>query len=212
MVVGDVLSGVGRVATVEHTRTEVLIDGVVVEVVTVRHAPAPCTSVGGDCIGNNQLGQASARSVGVHLLDDERLDDASLGSVVDLGTVNPVEATADGIRSGRGLTGRRGGIKDGLLCRLECGLRVCKGRAQLGLTGRVHGGCRRMTRGGCGIARQKRIVFSADAPFRPRQSISERVAARCVSLSEGGDYDEGSCDRGRGEDHGRVCTSELERH
>ena len=212
MVVGDVLSGVGRVATVELARTEVLVVGVVVEVVTVRHVLAPCTSVGGDRIGDNKLGQASARTVGVHLLNDEGLDDARLGGVIDLGPVNPVEATACNICCGRSLTGRYGGLKGSLLRGLERGLRVGEGSSQLGLTGRVHGGCRRMTRGGCGIARQKRIVFSGDATFRPRQGVAESVAGRRVSLSEGGDHDEGSCNRGRSENHGRVCTSELERH
>ena len=212
MVVGDILSGVGRVTTVKLARTQVLVVGVVVEVITVRHVLAPCTSVGGDRIGDNQLGQAGARTVGVHLLNDEGLDDASLGGVVDLGPVNPVEATACGIRSGRSLTGRRGGLEGGLLRGVECGLRVGEGSSQLGLTGGVHGGSRRAACGRGGVARQKRIVFSGDATFRPRQGVAERVAARCISLSKGGDHDEGSCDCGRSKDHGRVCTSELERH
>ena len=212
VVVGDVLSGVGRVATVELARTEVLVVGVVVEVVTVRHVLAPCTSVGGDRIGDNKLGQASARTVGVHLLNDEGLDDARLGGVIDLGPVNPVEATACSICCGRSLTGRRGGLKGSLLRGLERGLRVGEGNSQLGLTGRVQGGSRRVTRGRGGIARQKRIVFSGDATLRPRQGVAESVAGRRVSLSEGGDHDEGSGNCGCSEDHGRVCTSELERH
>ena len=93
-----------------------------------------------------------------------------------------------------------------------CGLRVGEGGSQLGLTGRVKGGSRRVTRGRGGIARKKRIVFSGDAAFRPRQGVAESVAGRRVSLSEGGDHDEGSGNCGCSEDHGRVCTSELERH
>ena len=212
MVVGNVLAGVGRVSTVELARTEVLVVGVVVEVVTVRHVLAPRASVGGDRIGDNQLGQASVRTVGIHLLNDEGLDNARLGGVIDLGPVNPVEATACGICCGRSLTGRRGGLEGSLLRGLECGLRVGEGSSQLGLTGRVKGGSRRVTRGRGGIARKKRIVFSGDATFCPRQGVAESVAGRRVSLSEGGDYDEGSGNCGCSEDHGRVCTSELERH
>ena len=212
VVVGNVLTGVGRVTAVELADAEVLVVRVVVEVVAIRHVLAPRASVGGHRIRNNQLGQASVCSVGVHLLNDEGLDDARLGGVVDLGPVNPVEATARGISRGRSLTGGRGGLKGALLRSLECGLRIGEGSSQLGLTGGVQGGSRRVTRGRGGVARQKRIVFSGDAAFRPRQGVAERVAGRRISLSEGGDDDEGSRDRGCSEDHGRVCTSELERH
>ena len=212
MVVGDVLTGVGRVTAVELARAEVLVVRVVVEVITVRHVLAPRASVGGHRIGDNQLGQASVGSVGVHLLNDESLDDARLGGVVDLGPVDPVEATARSIRCRRSLTGGRCGLKGTLLRSLECSLRIGEGSSQLGLMGGVQGGSRRVTRGCGGVARQKRIVFSGDTTFHPRQGVAERVAGRRVSLSETGDDDEGSCDRGCSEDHGRVRTSELERH
>ena len=212
VVVGNVLTGVGRVTAVELADAEVLVVRVVVEVVAIRHVLAPRASVGGHRIRNNQLGQASVCSVGVHLLNDEGLDDARLGGVVDLGPVNPVEATACGIRSGRGLTGRRGGLEGTLLRSLECGLCIGESSSQLGLTRGIQGGRRRVTRCRGGVARQKRIIFSGDATFCPRQCIAESVAGRRVSFSEGGDDDEGSCNRGRSEDHGRVCTSELERH
>ena len=212
MVVGDVLTGVGRVTAVELADAEVLVVRVVVEVIAVRHVLAPRASVGRHRIRNNQLGQASVRSVGVHLLNDESLDDARLSGVVDLGPVDPVEATARSIRCRRSLTGGRCGLKGTLLRSLECSLRIGEGGAQLGLTGGIQGGSRGVTRGRSGIACQKRIVFSGDATFRPQQDVAERVAGRRVSLSEGGDDNERSCDRGCSEDHGRVCTSELERH
>ena len=212
VVIGDVLTGVGRVTAVELADAEVLVVRVVVEVIAIRHVLAPRASVGRHRIRNNQLGQASVRSVGIHLLNDESLNDARLGGVVDLGPVNPVEAAARGIRRGRSLTGGRGGLEGALLRSLECSLRIGEGGAQLGLTGGIQGRSRGVTRGSGSIAREKRIVFSGDATFRPRQCVAESIAGRRVSLSEGGNDDEGSGDRGRSEDHGRVCTSELERH
>ena len=212
VVVGDVLTGVGRVTAVELACAEVLVVRVVAEVIAVRHVLAPRTSVGGHRVRDNQLRQASVGSVGIHLLNHESLDDARLGGVVNLGPVNPVEAAARSIRRGRSLTGGGGGLKGALLRSLERSLRIGEGGAQLGLTGGIQGGSRRVTRGHGGVARQKWIVFSGDATFRPQQDVAERVAGRRVSLSEGGDDNERSCDRGRSEDHGRVCTSELERH
>lgn len=143
------------------------------EVVAVRHVFAPRASVGGHRIGDNQLGQASVRTVGVHLLNDENLDDACLGGVIDLGPVNPVEATACGIPCGRSLTGGGGGLKGSLLRSLECGLRIGEGSSQLGLTCRILGGSRRVACGrGC-VARQERIVFSSDATFCPDRALQK---------------------------------------
>ena len=137
VVVCDVLAGVGRVTAVKLADAEVLAVRVVAEVVAVRHVFAPRASVGDHRIGDNQLGQASVRTVGVHLLNDESLDDACLGGVIDLGPVNPVEATACGIPCGRSLTGGGGGLKGSLLRSLECGLRIGEGSSPLGLTCRI---------------------------------------------------------------------------
>ena len=212
VVVGDVLSGIGRIATVELTRAEALVLRVMTEGITVRHVLAPRASIGGDRIGDNQFRQAGVRSIGVHLLNEKSFDNASLGVVVDLRPVNPVEATADGIRSGRSLTSRGGGLEGTLLRSLECGLCIGESSSQLGLTRGIQGGRRRVTRCRGGVARQEGVVFSSDAPFCARQGIAERVTAGSVPLREGGDNNEGCCDRGRSENHGRMCASELERH
>ena len=212
VVVGDVLSGIGRIATVELTRAEALVLRVMTEGITVRHVLAPRASIGGDRIGDNQFRQAGVRSIGVHLLNEKSFDNASLGVVVDLRPVNPVEATADGIRSGRSLTSRGGGLKNCLLRGLQRSLRVGKGCTQLGFAGRVQCGSRGIACSCRGIARQEGVVFSSDAPFCARQGIAERVTAGSVPLREGGDNNEGCCDRGRSENHGRMCASELERH
>jgi len=127
VVVGDVLSIGHGVRTVESALPQVLVRLIVAEVVAVGHVLAPRASIGSDRVRHDNLGQASAGAVGIHLLNDESLDDLGLGVVVNLGPVNPVEATADGIRSGRSLTSRGGGLENCLLRGLPGSLRVGQG-------------------------------------------------------------------------------------
>ena len=84
VVVGDVLASVARFASVERHAVPVLEDRIMVKVVSVGHVLAPPTRVGGQRVRHDQLRQARVGTVGVHLLNDEGLNDLSLGVIVNL--------------------------------------------------------------------------------------------------------------------------------
>ena len=213
VVVGNVLARVGRVPTVKLARTEVLVVGVMAEVVRVGHVLAPRTRIRRHGVRNDQLGQAGIRTVGVHLLNDERFNDASLGGIINLRPVNPVEAMVSrGRRSGSSVTGRRGGLERSLLSGLEDRLSVSQSCTKLSLTRRIGGRNRGVARGCSGVAGKQRVIFRGNATFRTGQRVAECILGRRRPLSEGRDNNKGCRDRRGGENHRGVGASELERH
>ena len=212
VVVGDVLSIGHGVRTVESALPQVLVRLIVAEVVAVGHVLAPRASIGSDRVRHDNLGQASAGAVGIHLLNDEGLDDLGLGVVVNLGPVNPVETAINGRVSGGTVTDRGIGLLGALLSSLKRGLRVGEVLAQLSLALRVSSGARRGARGGGSVLREQRVVLGVDASVGTNEGAAERIIGGAVSLSQGGDHNEGRCDRGGSEHHRRVSAGELERH
>ena len=213
VVVGNVLARVGRITTIKLARTEVLVVGVMIEVVRVGHMLAPRTRIRGHSVGNNQLRQTSIRAVSVHLLNDECFNDARLGGIVDLRPVNPVEAAIGrGRRCGSGIASRGSGLERRLLSGLEGSLSISQSCTKLSLTRRIGGRNRGVARSCSGIAGEQRVIFCSDATFRTGQRVAECVLGRRRPLSEGRDHNEGCRNCRGGKNHRGMGASELERH
>ena len=212
VVVGDVLTGVGGVSPVELADTQELVVRIVVEVVGIGHVLTPGASIESHRIGDNQLGEPSVGAIDVHLLHDERLDDARLRRIVHLRPVDPIEAPLRrGLTSGS-IPDRGIGLVRTRLGGLEGRLRVRQRTSQLGLSGGIgRKGCR-LPLGRRSIARQHGIVFVVDAPLGADQGGAEGIVGGTGSLSQGGNDDERRSDRGGRQDNRRVRASELERH
>ncbi len=143
-------------------------------------------------IGDNQLGQASVRTVGIHLLNDRgpRIMRAWWRHIIDLGPVNPVEATACGIQGGAVSPADVVGSRAACCADSSAGLRAGEA-ARSSSDSRAGPRRESVTRGRGGIACKKRIVFSGDATAAPdRRCRKRRWSSRF--LSEWWDYDEGS--------------------
>ena len=176
VVVGNILTGVGRVAAIELARTEVLVIGVMIEVVRVGHVLAPRARIRGHGIGDDQFGESRVRTVGIHLLNDEGFDDTRLRSVINLRPVHPVEATISRCgRRDRSITSRGTGLSRCLLSSIEGCLSVCQSRAELSFTRRIGGGSGGISSGRSGVAGEQGVVFSGDAPLSPGQGVAERI-------------------------------------
>ena len=213
-VVGDVLARVVRRGAVQALRPEVPELGVVVEVVIDRHVLGPGARVGGQGVGDDQRRQARVGAVGVHLLDDEGLDDLRLGGVVDLRPVDPADAPG---RLGRGLGGRRLRGRSGSGLRgLQRRLGVGEGLAQLRLGGRgpavggVAGGGLRGD--GVGVGAEGGVVLAIDPPMRGEQRGAHGIGRGRAVLGEGGDDDEGGRHCSRCGDDRHVRARQLEGH
>ena len=190
VVVGDVLSIGHGVRTVESALPQVLVRLIVAEVVAVGHVLAPRASIGSDRVRHDNLGQASAGAVGIHLLNDEGLDDLGLGLVINLGPVNPVEtAVNSSVRSGRisdggGITDRGAGLLGILLGGLQGGLSVGEVLTKLSLTLRVGLVIGRIARGRVGVLGEQRGVLSSDASVCAREGCAEGILGGMVSLGQ----------------------------
>ena len=212
MVVGDVLTGVGGVATIKLASTEVLVIGIVIKVVRVGHVLAPRARICSHGIGDDQLGQPRVRTVGIHLLNDEGFDDTRLGSVVNLRPVHPVEATIGrrGRRDGRAIS--RVGLGRRLPSSIKGRLGIGQSRTEFGFTRRIGSGGRGISSSCSGVAGEQGVVFSGDSPLSTRQRVAECVLRRARPLGQRGDNDEGCRDCRGGENHRGMGASELERH
>ena len=213
VVVGNVLARVRRITTIKLARTEVLVVGVMIEVVRVGHMLAPRARIRGHSVRNNQLRQASIRTVSIHLLNDERFNDARLGGIVDLRPVNPVEAAIGrGRRCGSGITSRGSGLERRLLSGLKSRLSISQSCTKLSLARRIGGGNRGVACRCSSVAGKQRVIFRGNTAFRTGQRVAERILGRRRPLSEGGDNNEGCCYCRGGENHRGMGASELERH
>ena len=176
----EVLAGGGPAdvveLTVELARTEVLIVGVMIEIVRVGHMLAPRARIRGHSVRNNQLRQASVRTVSIHLLNDERFNDARLGGIVDLRPVNPVEAAIGrGRRCGSGIASRGSGLERRLLSGLEGRLSISQSCTKLSLARRIGGGNRGAACRCSSVAGKQRVIFRGNAAFRTGQRVAERI-------------------------------------
>ena len=160
------------------------------ERIGIGHVLAPRASIDSNGVRHDQLGQANVGAVGIHLLNDEGLNDLGLSLVIDLGPINPVKtAVNSSVRSGRISGG--GSIADRgirllgiLLGSLQGGLSVGKVLTKLSLTLRVSLVTGRIARSRVGILGEQRVVLSSDASVCAGEGRAEGILGGVVSLGQ----------------------------
>ena len=218
VIVGDIFSSRHGICSVESPLPHVLVGLIMLERIGIGHVLAPRASIASNGVRHDQLGQTSVGAVGIHLLNDEGLNDLGLGLVIDLGPINPVKTAVNvGIRSGGiarcGSIADRGvGLLGILLGGLQSGLSVGEVLTKLSLTLRVGLVTGRLARDRVGVLGEQRVVLSSDASVCASEGRAEGILGGMVSLGQRGDYNEGCRDRGGGEHHRGVSAGELERH
>ena len=217
-VVSDILAAATHAGTIDIAITRLTCSRIMLEGIGIGHVLAPRTSFRGHSVRHDQLGQTSVGAVGIHLLNDEGLDDLGLGLVIDLGPINPVKTAVNvGIRSG-GIAGggsiadRGVGLLSALLGGLQGSLSVGEVLTKLSLTLRVGLVTGRVARSRVGVLGEQRVVLSSDASVCASEGRAEGILGGMVSLGQRGDHNEGCRDRGGGEHHRGVSAGELERH
>ena len=190
VVVGDIFSSRHGICSVESSLPHVLVGLIMLERIGIGHVLAPRASIDSNGVRHDQLGQANVGAVGIHLLNDEGLNDLGLSLVIDLGPINPVKtAVNSSVRSGRISGG--GSIADRgirllgiLLGSLQGGLSVGKVLTKLSLTLRVGLVTGRIARSRVGILGEQRVVLSSDASVCAGEGRAEGILGGVVSLGQ----------------------------